>query len=104
MKVTCLDWEAWYDQMPGADHTKLHVAGTCSLPSSSIQLTLQPGDPGVAPEDGVFVLELRATEPPASDTRMDERTVGWSDDVGKDIKSVRIIGDAEASVEVKEVH
>jgi len=105
MKVECFDWGAWYNRMPGAGDTDLHVVGTCRLASVSTELSLQPGDPGISPEPGVFVLQLTATTPEVCLDQIDEgRQVEWRGDAGEGIERVRIIGAAEASIEVQEAN
>ena len=95
MKVESFDWEAWYDQMPGTNDPDLHVGGTCRLMSSMIEVSLEPGDVGAVLEPGVVALQLKATEPEIHDELVTEKTVSWSDDVGPEIRKVRIQGDTE---------
>lgn len=103
MKVECLKWDAWYNRMPGADDKDLHVLGTCNLASVSTELSLEPGDPGINPEPGVFVLELTAETPEVCLDQVDEgRQIEWRGDAGDGIERVRIIGAADASIEVRE--
>src|SRR5687767_6553705 len=101
--MKCMDWDAWYDQMPGADHDVLHVAGRCEVESSSYELSLQPGNEGVIDDPELFVLELRVKRPPAGDDQMDEKEVGWRN-TAPGIKRVRIQGEANATVTVRDVH
>jgi hypothetical protein len=101
MEVKWVEGDAWYNRMPGTDDGDLHVAGTCALASVSTELSLEPGDPGLSPEPGVFVLQLTATTPDACLDQVDEaRQVEWKGDPGEEIKRVRIIGAAEAQLEV----
>jgi hypothetical protein len=98
--VEWLHGGAGYDRLPGVEDPRLHVVGTCRVRSSSVELTLEPGNAGVVPEPGVAVLRLSASSPEVGDDRMVEREVGWSDDVGPDIEWVRIIGEVAVSLEV----
>lgn len=104
LPVEWLGGEAWYNRMPGRNDEDLHVAGTCRLRSSSIQLVLEPGNPGIFPEPGVVVLSLKASKLDTGTDQMDERDVSWSDDVGPDAKWVRIIGAVNVSMKVGVKH
>jgi hypothetical protein len=97
-------WEAWYNRMPGTHDPSLHVAGSCTLPSSSIQLVLEPDNPGIIPQPGVFALRLTIVRPGWGDDMMAEKHVVWSGDVGPDIEWVEIRGDAEAKIPVTDIH
>jgi hypothetical protein len=99
--VVCDGWDAWYNRMPGIHDAELHVFGTCHLPSSNIEVSLELADPGVASEPEVVALRLRLSEPDFGDDLMTDREVKWNQDVGPDVKRVRIVGDAEASIEVR---
>ncbi len=94
------DWHAWYDEMPGTDDPRLHVTGIVSIPSSAITLQLEPGNPGINPDDTLMVLDLVATVPEFGDDRWTEREVTWVDDVGPGKKHVRIQRSAQATIEV----
>lgn len=100
---TDFDWEAWYNKMPGRDDPALHVAGSCELPSSNIELSLEPGNIGSVPEPSVFALKLKITWPDFGDDVMTRKEVAWSADVGPGIELVRIQGDAQAEIIVKDV-
>ncbi len=100
--MDCHDWSAWYNRMPGVDDPNLHVAGTCALPSGSVNLELRPGNEGIIDEPDLFVLELIAHEPEIGDTQVDERQVSWEDNVGPEIERVRIQGAASAEIMVTE--
>jgi hypothetical protein len=103
MNVECFGWEAWCNHMPGAGDGDLHVVGTCRLASVSTELSLEPGDPGPNPEPEVFVLQLTAETPEICLDQVDEgRQVEWRGDAGSEIKRVRIIGAADAEIEVRE--
>jgi hypothetical protein len=93
------DWSAWYNRMPGVNDPDLHVAGTMTLPSSSIQLSLRPA-PEIVDEPDLQVLELVADEPPVGDTQVVEREVSWQEDVGPNIRRVRIQGATTAEIPV----
>jgi hypothetical protein len=86
------DWSAWYNRRPGADDPYLHVSGICGLASSSIMVRLEPGNVGVVPEPDLCVLQLAAVRPTVGDDRYVEREVTWREDVGPDLKRVRIAG------------
>lgn len=90
--VTTHDWSAWYNRRPGADDPHLHVSGICGLASSNVMVRLEPGNVGVVPEPGLCVLQLAAVRPPVGDDRYVEREVTWREDVGPDMKRVRING------------
>lgn len=97
----CLDWSAWYNRMPRSDDPNLYVRGVCALPSSSIDLRLEPGNEGVVDEPGVFVLRLVADVPDVGDDRfVPDREVTWCGDAGPDVQTVRIQGEAQAEIEV----
>jgi hypothetical protein len=100
--MECTDWEAWYNRMPGAADPDLHVSGKCGLESSSIKVWLEPGNVGVVPEPDLLVLQLRTERPEVGDDMYVEREVTWQDDVGQDIKRVRIQGEAEAEIPVRD--
>ncbi len=99
--ISC-EWSAWYNRMPGGDDPNLHVSGRCQMPSSSIQVTLEPGNEGVVDEPDLFVLEVSVTVPDVGTTDFVERDVTWEGDAGPDIKRVRIQGDLEAQMVVEE--
>lgn len=98
----CFDWAAWFNRMPGTDDPELHVTGACKLRSSSITLTLEPGNEGPVDEPDLFVLSLKVDEPEFGDDRITDREVSWSGDAGPNIKYVRIQGGTEAMIEVTE--
>ncbi len=98
----CVEWEAWYNKMPGTDDPELHVSGLCKLESSTIEVTLEPGNEGSVDEPDLFVLECTIERPGFGDTQYVEKPISWQDDVGPDIKRVRIQGDAHAEVEVRD--
>jgi hypothetical protein len=101
--MECMDWDAWYDQMSGADHDVLHVAGRCEVESSSVELSLEPGNEGIVDDPELFVLELRVQRPPVGDDKMTEKEVSWRE-TAPGIKRVRIQGAAEATLKVRDVH
>jgi hypothetical protein len=94
-EAQCSDWAAWYDRMPPDPDPRLHVRGSCRLPEGK-QLTLTPGDIGVAPEPGLFALEARLEDGYGSG---DEVT--WTGNAGEDVKRVRIQGAVSAEIEVE---
>jgi len=99
-----IEWlrgEAWYNRMPKAEDKDLHVAGVCRVPSSSIELSLEPGNAGINPQPGVVVLRLIATSAQGGDDQIHEREVSWSDYVGSDAAWVHVGGAASASMEVR---
>lgn len=95
------EWSAWYNRQPPEPDPCLHVVGHCKLPSGSIEITLEPGDVGVAPDPDLFALECRVEVPDVGTDDFVERDVTWEGDVGPDIKRVRIQGDLSAEVEVE---
>ena len=97
--ISC-EWSAWYNRMPGTSDPCLHVAGRCTLPSGSIQISLEPGNVGVGPEPGLFVLQATVEVPDVGTDDVVEREVSWEGDVGPDIKRVRIQGDLDADIDV----
>lgn len=100
--ISCANWEAWYNRMPGQQDARLHVSGECTLPVSGVTLTLEQGNVGVAPEPGLVALELKAEFPDASNEVMTPVTVTWAEDVGPDVTRVRIQGAASAEIDVVE--
>lgn len=98
--MDCRDWEAWYNRMPGTNDPRLHVAGKCTLESSSISISLVPGNEGIVDEPDLFVLDLRVERPDIGDTQVVERDVSWVGDAGPSIARVRIQGGASAQVSV----
>lgn len=96
----CWDWEAWYNEMPGGDDSRLHVSGTCRCESSSIELELVPGNEGIVDQPELVVLELRSRRPDFGDDLVSDKPVTWEGEVGKAITRVRIQGEAEASIDV----
>lgn len=89
-------WEAWYNRMPGTCDPDLHVVGSRTFETSSIQLVLEPGNIGTAPEPDLFVLKLTVVRPGFGDDRMTEKHAIWIGDAGPGIERVRIVGDADA--------
>lgn len=98
----CSGWKAWYNRMPGAGDPELRVTGTCEVESSSMRAPLELGDEGIIDEPDLIALELRLERPEVGDDRMSEIPVEWHGDVGPNIKRVRIQGDAQAEIEVRE--
>lgn len=104
MDVKWVDGEAWYNTMPGVGDKDLHVAGTFWLSSVSTQIRFERGNPGINPDPEEVVLELITETPDACLEQIEEaREIGWKEDVGPDIKRVRIIGAVEVTLEVKDV-
>lgn len=97
------DWEAWYNRMPGVSDSNLHVHGTVVLPSGSVRVSLQLGNPGIVPEPGTIVLDLIAEVPEVGDDMVVEREVDWQDDVGPDVVRVVVRGATSAFIDVTEV-
>lgn len=98
--VTCTDWTAWYNRMPGTDDRDLRVAGKVECESSSIEVRLELDNEGVADEPDLIALRLTATRPDFGDTQWIVKDVDWKGDVGPDIARVRIQGDCEAEIPV----
>jgi hypothetical protein len=93
-------WIAWRNRMPGIDDPDLHVVGTCQFGSSSVELSLEPGNEGVVDDPELFVLQLTISEPAGGDEMMSEEYAIWTGDVGPDVKRVRVQGGAQAEFEV----
>jgi len=99
----CRDWSAWYNRMPVTDEPNvLHVTGTCSLPSGSISITLEPDNEGIIDDPEFYVLRLRVEVPPGGTTDYVERDVHWEGDVGPDIRrvTIRIPDSPDVTIEV----
>jgi hypothetical protein len=101
-QIDC-EWSAWYNHQPGRDDPDLRVAGRCGLPSSSIQIRLEPGNKGVVDDANLFVLQCTVDVPAAGTDDWVEREVSWRGDVGPDIEFVRIQGDLSARIKVETV-
>lgn len=99
--LDCGQWSAWYNRMPPNPDPRLHVTGTCTLPMGGVKLTLEPGNVGVVPERGLFVLELKAEWPEIGPDVITEQTVTWEGETGEEVQRVRIQGAASAEIEVK---
>ena len=93
-------WSAWYNREPGADDPELHVTGEGTAPRSGATLTLTPGNVGVAPQPDLLALDLTVAFPDVSNEVITPVTVRFDGDVGPDIATVRIQGDASAEIEV----
>ncbi len=99
----CGEWSAWYDRMPGKGEPTLHVSGACTCESGGIDIDLAPGNPGTPGDPSEFVLRCTITRPVSGSTVITEVPVKWSDDVGERAERVRIYGDAEAVIPIKDV-
>ena len=88
--TTTRDWSAWYNRMPGAEDPNLYVSGVCVLASRSQTAELEFRPDGIVDEPDVLTLALVITGPEIGDAAIKECTVTWKDDVGPDIKTVRI--------------
>jgi len=97
-------WEAWYNRMPGTDDPDLYVLGRCKLPSGSIQITLELGNVGTPPPPDLVALDCTVDVPEVGTSDYTERDVPWQDDVGPDVKRVRIQKDLNAEIEVEIRH
>lgn len=87
------DWEAWYNRQPGADDPRLHVVGKVDLPSSSIVATLEFWTDGVIDEPDLVTLRVVVDVPDVGDDLFVTKDLVWEENVGPDIKRVRILGD-----------
>jgi hypothetical protein len=102
--VTCSEWSAWYDDMPGPDpNPELHVSAQCKFSSGSIKWTLEPDNEGPVDDPSLLVLRFTAKVPEAGTDDYVEKEITWRDDVGPDIKRVEIRGDASAKIKVQRV-
>jgi hypothetical protein len=96
------EWQAWYDRLPGGDN-RLHVAGMCEVEDDSVQLFLE-GDDGARPEGpDLIVLELKSRPPDAGDESMIDKQVSWTGEPGTGIRRVRIGGEADVTLNVRDV-
>jgi hypothetical protein len=101
-RLDCFSWSAWYNREPGGTpDPRLHVSGDCTSPVAGVKLTLELANVGVVPDPTLLALELHAEQPEVSDQVVTPITVTWAEDVGPDIKTVRIDGAAAAQVEVR---
>lgn len=98
--LECGQWSAWYNRMPPDPDPRLHVAGVCEMPQAGVKLTLEPGNVGIVPERGLFVLELKAEWPQAGAAVVTEQSVSWEGETGEEVQRVRIQGAASAEIEV----
>jgi hypothetical protein len=89
--------------MPGGDPTKVHVAGTCTVPSSSVVLTLEPGDEGIDDDPALIALELKSSRPDIGDDKMTDKQVIWDGPAESSVVRVRIQGEASANLAVRDV-
>jgi hypothetical protein len=97
----CLDWDAWYNRMPGREDPRLHIVGKIGCSHSTTEIALAPANKGVHDDPELFVLHVTITEPEIGDNLYHEVDVEWAEDAGQDIKRVEIRGDCSAVVEVK---
>lgn len=100
--VDCKSWDAWRNEMPGSGDSDLHVTGECTVPSSSIELSLRVGNQGINPDPNVLRMDLHASDPDAGDTMVATKTVTWQGP-NRDAKRVVISGAASATIDVRTV-
>jgi Emfourin len=93
-------WTAWRNRMPGINDPDLHVVGSCEFSTSSVELSLKPGNEGIWDDPALIVLDLTISKPQLGDDQMSLEYAIWTGDVGPDVKQVRIQGDATAEFDV----
>jgi hypothetical protein len=96
------EWQAWYDRLPGASN-RLHVAGMCEVESSSVELRLEPDEPGDGDGPDTIALKLVARPPDAGDRSVLDKQVSWTGEPEGRVKQVRIGGEADVTLTVKDV-
>jgi hypothetical protein len=97
------EWQAWYDHLPGGDN-RLHVAGTCEVESSSVDLRLEPDHEGLDEPDTI-ALKLISRPPEAGQRSVIDEQVSWTGgpaQAGERVKRVRIGGETDVTVEVRD--
>ncbi len=97
-------WDAWRDRMPGADSSVVHVAGRCGVDNSSVELSLDLDSDGIVDDPELVALRLSVRRPPAGDTQFVEKEVGWAEPADPRVRRVRIQGEADAQIDVRDVH
>jgi hypothetical protein len=102
--MECREWDAWRDRMPGADPTVVHVAGVCTVPSSSVRLKLELGNEGIIDDPKLIALDLTSSRPDIGDDLMTEKDVSWAGPVDDRVINVRIQGEGDAHIDVRDVH
>jgi hypothetical protein len=97
------EWQAWYDRLPGGDN-RLHVAGTCEVESSSVDLRLEPEEgTGGGGEPDTLALKLISSPPEAGRRSVIDEQVSWTGEPvqpGERFKRVRIGGETDVTLEV----
>lgn len=99
--LTCTDWQAWHDRMPGVEPT-LHVTGECTCPTPGYAVELRVHEPqGINPGD--LLLDLVVTPPtdPVPDV-LSPCPVTFELQTTAKYDTVTII-DVEAGIPVKDV-
>jgi hypothetical protein len=94
------EWQAWYDRLPGASN-RLHVAGMCEVESNGVDLRLEADNDGVADEPDVIVLRLVSRPPDAGDESVLDKQVSWTGEPAERIRRVRIEGETEVTLNVR---
>jgi hypothetical protein len=96
------EWQAWYDRLPGASN-RLHVAGMCEVESLGVDLRLEPD--GEAATDGpdMLALKLVSRPPDAGEQSVLDKQVSWTGEPEGRIRRVRIGGEADVLLDVKDV-
>lgn len=100
MEVSCSNWEAWYDRMPGNEPT-LHVVGTCTIPGG-YSVRLERAEPqGINP--AILLLNLIVKEPTESAPPMSgKEEVRYSEETRASYEQVAILPDGP-TIPVREV-
>jgi hypothetical protein len=96
------EWQAWYDRMPGGQN-RLHVAGMCEVEDESVQLILEGEDGTRAEAPDLIELELRSRPPDAGDPSVIDKQVSWTGEPGAGIRRVRIGGETDVLLDVRDV-
>jgi hypothetical protein len=96
------EWQAWYDRLPGASN-RLHVAGICEVESPSVELRLEADNEGVADEPDLLALRLVSRPPDAGEQSVLDKQVSWTGEPEERITRVRIGGETDVTLTVKDV-
>jgi hypothetical protein len=95
------EWQAWYDRLPGGGN-RLHVAGMCEVEDDRVQLLLEGDDGTGGGEPDLIVLKLRSRPPNAGDESVIDKQVSWTGEPGTGIRRVRIGGETDVTVNVRD--
>lgn len=100
--LSCSNWQAWYDQMPGSKRT-LHVMGTCGVPGG-YSIKLERAEPqGINPD--ILLLNLIAEDLTPGDPNplnIKEEEVRYREDTRTPYNQITILPDGP-TISVQEV-